>query len=429
MDIESIKRIIASQREEIEDLFRSERMIEREVNKESLRNFLKHPNVLAILGVRRCGKSVLSYMLLRNETSGYINFFDERLAGLTAKDLENVLQAFYELYSPGIEFLLFDEIQHVNGWERFISRLRTSKKIIITGSSSQLLSGELSTSLTGRHMDLELYPFNFREFLKINGVELTDDWAYSTRQISVVKKNLEKFLKIGGFPETSKFGARMLLTVYSDILEKDIIKRHNIKKEMTFKEIAKYLVSNFSSEFTFSKLKRIFGIKDVHTVKNYVEYMREAYLLLVVERFSTKLKQSFIAPKKIYCVDTGIANAIGFKLSESMGKLMENTVAIELTRRKSYEFNDWEIFYWKDYQQHEVDFIVKEKERVPQLIQVTHASARDEIEKREFEALVKAGEELRSKNLLVITWDLEDEAEYKGKEIKFLPLWKWLLTP
>ncbi len=426
MNVELLKRIITSQREDMEDLFRNERIIEREVDKETLRNLLEHPNVLVILGVRRCGKSVLSYSLLRDEASGYINFFDERLAGLSANDLEDVLKAFYELYSPEIQFLVFDEIQHVEGWERFISRLRSSKRIIITGSSSQLLSGELATALTGRHVDIELYPFSFREFLKINGVELADGWAYSDRQIAVVKRNLERFLEIGGFPEASKFGTRILPTLYSDILEKDIIKRHHIKKEAAFKEIARYLVSNFSSEFTFSKLKRTFGIKDVHTIKNYVEYMKEAYLLLVVERFSTKLKESFLAPRKTYCIDTGVANAVGFKLSESIGRVMENLVAVELMRRRSYSMGRWEVYYWRDYQGNEVDFVVKEGAEVRQLIQVTYASEGGEVERREIRALLRASDELGCGDLLVVTWDYEEE-EDGGKKIRFVPLWKWLI--
>ncbi len=200
-----------------------------------------------------------------------------------------------------------------------------------------------------------------------------------------------------------------------------------MKKERTFKELARYLVSNSSSEFTYSRLGRLFDIKDVHTVKNYVEYIRDSYLIVTVERFSRKLKESFIAPKKAYCVDTGIINSIGFKISENVGRLMENAVAVELLRERAYGFYDWDIFYWKDYQHHEVDFIIRDKERGLCLMQVTYASSKDEIERRELEGLLKASEELGSKDLLIITWDLEDSLSYSGKIIKFLPLWKWLL--
>ncbi|MGC8937152.1 MAG: ATP-binding protein [Candidatus Methanomethylicaceae archaeon] len=232
---------------------------------------------------------------------------------------------------------------------------------------------------------------------------------------------------MGGFPETVKFGKRTLPTIYSDVIEKDVIKRHCVKKERTFKELARYLVSNSSSEFTYSRLGRLFDIKDVHTVKNYVEYIRDSYLIVTVERFSRKLKESFIAPKKAYCVDTGIINSIGFKISENVGRLMENAVAVELLRERAYGFYDWDIFYWKDYQHHEVDFIIRDKERGLCLMQVTYASSKDEIERRELEGLLKASEELGSKDLLIITWDLEDSLSYSGKIIKFLPLWKWLL--
>ncbi|MGC8832255.1 MAG: AAA family ATPase, partial [Thermoproteota archaeon] len=177
---DDLKRVVASQKEEMESLFNTEKIIERDVDAEKLRSFLSHPNILTVLGVRRSGKSLLSWMLLRDMRFGYVNFFDERLAGFEAKDLGKLLEVFYQLYGTDMELMVLDEIQHVRGWERFVSRMRTSKKIIVTGSSSQLLSSELATLLTGRHVDFVLYPFNFREFLRIRGVELGENWQYST---------------------------------------------------------------------------------------------------------------------------------------------------------------------------------------------------------------------------------------------------------
>ncbi len=427
MDVEELKYVIETQREETTEIFKQERIIDRDIDKKHIKRFLSHPNILAILGVRRSGKSLLSWLLLMEEKYGYINFFDERLLGFNVKDFEKTLQAFYELYGD-IKYIILDEIQHIPGWERFTSRLRTTKRIIITGSNSQLLSGELATSLTGRHIDFELYPFNFREHLTMRNIDLEDNWFYSTRKKAEIKRELEEYLIKGGFPETYKFGRRILHTIYTDIVEKDIIKRYNIRKEQALKELSKYLLTNYSKEISFRKLKNIIQLKDDHTVSNYTNYLSNAYLIQIVERFSPKLKEQILAPKKIYCIDTGLIDLFSFKISENKGRLMENLVFIELSRRKSYNFKDnLEIYYWKDYQQREVDFVVKEGVDVRKLIQVTYASDRDEINNREINSLVKASEQLGCKDLEIITWDYEDKLVVDGREIKCIPLWKWLL--
>ena len=217
------------------------------------------------------------------------------------------------------------------------------------------------------------------------------------------------------------------MKTYEDIIQKDILLRYKIKNKATFTELAKYLVSNFSHEITYNKLKDITSIKNVHTIKNYVNYLSNAYLIIILERFSFKLKNQMIAPKKLYCIDTGIINSVAFSFSEDFGRIMENLVAVELLRRKSYGTPDTELYYWKDHQQREVDFVIKKGKNIEQLIQVTSASEHNQIEKREYTGLLKASEELRCKNLLMITWDYEIKETIDGKEITFIPLWKWLL--
>ncbi|MBA3063916.1 ATP-binding protein [Candidatus Woesearchaeota archaeon] len=192
--------------------------------------------------------------------------------------------------------------------------------------------------------------------------------------------------------------------------------------------LAKYLVSNFSNEISFNKLKNIFSLKKAHTIKNYVKYLENAYLIFVLERFSFKLKQQIIAPKKIYCIDTGIINSISFKSSENFGKFFENVVCIELLRRKNHLQKDVEIFYWKNAQHEEVDFLVKQKNNVKQLIQVCYNIDNDDVKKRELKALVKASEELKCNNLLVITECVEGEEKIGRNNVRFIPLWKWLLS-
>jgi predicted AAA+ superfamily ATPase len=187
------------------------------------------------------------------------------------------------------------------------------------------------------------------------------------------------------------------------------------------------LISNFSNYLSFRKIKESFGLGSEHTVKNYVDYLSEAYLFFFLSKFSFKPIEIERSAKKIYSIDCGMINSVGIKFSENRGKFLENLVALELLKRKSYWFNDWEIFYFKDYQQNEVDFVLKEGLKIKQLIQVTYAEKKDEIEKREIKSLVKASELLKCENLLIITWDCEDEILVGNKKIVCKPLWKWLL--
>jgi len=239
-------------------------------------------------------------------------------------------------------------------------------------------------------------------------------------------KTLQEYLEIGGFPEAYKFGKGMISKIYEDILTKDILLRYNISKKEEIKKLAKYLITNSSGEITYSKLARIFNIKHVSTISNWISYLENAFLIFRLERFDFKLKQQFIAPKKVYCIDSGLMNTIGFKFSENKGKVIENEVALELQRRKAKE-NSFEIYYWKDYQQNEVDFVIKRDKKIESLIQVSYINSKEEIKEREINALLKASKELRCKNLIVITWDYETEEKFEGEIIKFVPLWKWLL--
>lgn len=429
MNVEELKAIIASQHEDIEELFKKERIIDRDLDRVRVKNFLAKPNVLAILGVRRCGKSIFSWLLLEGENFGYINLFDERLVGLKAEELNKVLQAFYELYSNDVEYFILDEIQKVNGWERFVSRLRTSNKIVITGSNSDLLRGDLATFLTGRHIDAELLPFSFREYLRATGITLDENWAYSTSSIATIKKALSEFMEKGGFPEVNKFGSIMLNGIYRDIIENDIIRHHKLRNPQSLMELAKYLISNTGKEITFNKLKASLEIKDSHTIAKYSSYISDSYLIFLLERFSYKLKEQFKAPKKVYCIDSGLANNVAFKLSKDPGRLMENIVFIELLRRKLYSNPNWELYYWKDYRGREIDFVIKTAESVKQLIQVTYASGKSEIEEREIASLAIASAEMKCDNMLVITWDYEGTMSMGDKTVAFVPLWKWLLKP
>lgn len=425
MDTETLKSIIQTQREEVEEEFQRKKIILR-AGLTHVQPFLAHPNILAIVGIRRCGKSIFSLQLSRTLGGkiGYINFFDERLISCTADDLERIMQAFYELYST-VDIVILDEIQLIAGWELFVSRLRKTKKVIITGSNSLLLSGELATYLTGRHLDFTLYPLSFQEVLGFRPD------IYSTKDRARARVALSTYVAGSGFPEYYLFGQPIIKTIYEDIITKDCLKRYPIREEQAFRRLAQYLISNYAQEFSYSKLSGILRIKDIHTVSNYINYLKESFLLLVLERYSPKLKEQIIAPKKAYVVDHGLSLAIGFTSSENRGRLFENIVLIELMRRKSLSKN-MECFYYKDHQGREVDFVVKKGITVTELIQVCYNLSNEETKARELQGLAQAAKELRCKNLLLITSDTEKREELEPRFgikaiVRYIPLWKWLL--
>lgn len=419
MHSEELIRVINEQREEASDLMRDEGIISRETLDDS-RKYLSTPFAFVITGIRRCGKSVYSHLLMKDKTYGYVNFDDERLMGLEPGDLNDVLEAVYGIYGK-IDHVVLDEIQNIRGWELFVNRLSRTKRVIVTGSNANLLSTELGTHMTGRYVDFTLHPFSFREYL--DHVKFEPD-IYSTSSVARIKKHLRQYLLDGGIPDSYKFGKRFLRTLYQDILQRDVLSRYGVRYVKPFYEMVRNLISNYASEFSYNRLKKIYNIGSVSTVRNYVHYVENSFLLFEIPRFSYKLKQQELAPRKIYCMDTGIIHAVGFRSSGNMGKLMENLVAVELGRRASIH-PSMEIFYWKDHQQREVDFIIKNDDRVTACLQVTYASERNDVSDRETRSLLRAANELNCKDISIITWDHEEFLD----GIQYVPIWKWLLDP
>ena len=427
MLINELKKIIVDQQEEITQQFKKNTFIERDFDVDKIKKYLSTPNIVVISGVRRSGKSTLAILSLQKQKYAHINFDDNRLSQFTTDDFEKLLQAFYELYGENLEYFIFDEIQNIEGWELFITRLRRSKKIIITGSNANLLSGQLATHLTGRYINITLYPFSFQEFLRYQGVKLEKRDIYSTTKIAEINKQFEKYIKLGGFPEVYKVGSDILEGIYQNILYKDILVRYNIRHRDAFGKMAAYLISNFSERFSYRKLTGIFKIKDEHTTKDYVSYLQESFLVSTLKKFSFKLKVQELSSKKVYPVDTGLINEVAFQLMDNMGRLMETVVYLELQRRKSYNKNKTEIFYWQNYQDQEIDFVIKKGTKIRQLIQVSHNLDKEVTKKREIRSLLKGGEELRCDKLVIITRNDEDEIVVDNKKIKVIPIWKWLM--
>ncbi|MBI2147428.1 ATP-binding protein [Candidatus Woesearchaeota archaeon] len=417
MTIDTIKTVIMEREQELHKKIAEENIIPREGAVEIQKLFSPDAAVV-ITGVRRCGKSLLAFLL--GETPfGYVNFDDERLT-IKAEELNSVLEAVYALKGE-VNFFIFDEIQNIVGWEKFVSRLLPGKKIIITGSNARLMSKELATHLTGRHLDITLYPFSFREFLLLKKLKIN---THLTKDIAQIKAALAEYVERGGFPLTYRLGNIFLAETYKDIIERDIIQRYGIRYASTMKELAKYLFSNVGKEITYNSLRKFLNIRSVHTIKNYCSYLQNAYLIFLVERFSFSLKEQALAPKKVYSIDNGLTQAIGFQFSQNRGRFVENAVAIELLRKSG----PGTFYYWKDYQQNEVDFVVKNKKQIKELLQVHAISTREEIEEMEIKALIKGSDSLRCRNLKVITWDYTSTRRYDKKTVEFIPLWKWLAT-
>ena len=337
------------------------------------------------------------------------------------------------------EFIILDEIQNIVGWELYVTRLRRNgKKIIITGSNSNLLSGELITHLTGRYLSITILPFSFNEILELMHTSIfgqlnskdRNKILYTTEGRANILNALEQYIEIGGFPESYSRGSMMIQNIYDGIINKDIISRYSIRNIKAFRSLTGYIISNYSNFFSYAKLGNNLGIKDVNTVKRYITYLEESFLIFILDKFSPKLKTQIQSAKKIYIIDVGFISKIGFSIGKTRGRLIENIVAIELLRRSNMQ--DTQLFerfyYWKDYNGYEIDFVLFGQNSIKQLIQVSYIQTRAEIPPRELKNFFKAEKELRCDNFLLITWTFEDIIEMDGKKINCVPLWKWLIS-
>lgn len=423
----NVAQVVRDQRQELEEGLRGKKLIRREAEG-FFKDALKSKLVKVVTGVRRCGKSVFSHSLLASENFAYATFDDDRLSGSDAND---VLSALYEVYGKGFRHVFLDEVQNLEGWELFVNRIhRTGFNVIVTGSNSRLLSRELATALTGRHMRIELFPFSFREFLSAR--KFGED-VRTTRGESLLKRELQAYIDSGSFPDVvvEKEDPRIFLReLYRNIIERDVVGRHRMAYGKTFREIALSLLSNPGRGVSFNKLKNQFGLGSEHTVKNYASYLEEAYLIFLLNRFSHKPVEVEKSDKKVYAIDPGMINAVSSRSTPDFGHLFENSVALELLRRKSCD-PGLELYYWKSPLHEEVDFVLKKGLRVNQLIQVTYDTSEPDTKERETRSLLKAARELACRNLLVVNRDFEGEEKTRQRgvtyAIKYVPLCKWLL--
>lgn len=408
--------------------------IKREQYLAKARNLLDQGSVIVITGARRSGKSYLMRQIadelvcrgIRKNQILIANFEDPRFVALSVSLLEQIFEVFMERMRPeGRLFVFLDEIQEVAQWEKWV-RMRhelDSATLTVTGSNARLLSAELGTLLTGRHIDMVVLPLSFREFLAFKGV--SHDGTLAQKDYGPL---LYEYSEYGAFPKVAmeREKQKLLLTYFDDILTKDLIRRYRIRKPEHLKSLAKFYLSNSGSLITFARTGRSIGLS-ADTVEKFSGYFESAYLLFFLKRFSYKVREQEKSPRKVYAIDSGIANSVGFRFSGNRGRIAETIVFIELKRRLSNRIGA-ELYYWKDPYHREVDFLVKDGPDVTELIQVCWNINDEQTKKRERSSLTKALAEFKLTRGLIITEEQEGEEVHDGLTIQYIPLQRWLLA-
>lgn len=425
--MKDLKRILSNQKAEL-DLVDLEALCAR---KEEQEIQLNSKLAQIVIGVRRSGKSTLCMKVLMQSgvQFAYVNFDDERLQKVGVEELDVILQELYAIYGS-FTHLFLDEVQNVDGWHLFVNRLlRQGIKLILTGSNANLLSGELSTHLTGRYHQIELYPFSFSEYCTIRGV---DAHGMTTKAYGLRHKALDEYLMSGGFPEliaSPEISKRdYLFSLREAIVKKDICQRYKIRYKQTLSDLANRLLDWFCQEKSYNDIAKEMSINSVHTVKNYITYLQNAYLLCLLPKFSLKSSERNSA-RKMYAVDNAfISQHENALLTESFGLRLENVVAVELLRRLHSEYE--QLYYLRKVQDFEVDFVVVESSHVRELIQVTYdfVEPSAKLYNREVNGLIKGSHLTRCDNLTLIMMRGEPrDIQVEGRIVHCVLAADWLL--
>lgn len=381
-----------------------------DLNKNSAKRFVDEKSISPlpsfariITGVRRCGKSTVVQMNFLKKSAFYLNFEDTSLYGFDTKDFE-ILNEAIEKFSEknSCKYLCFDEIQSVNGWEIFVHRkLEENYLVIVTGSNASLLSWELGTRLTGRHLDYEMFPFSFQEFCVL-------------KKLKVNTNSFSKYLTQGGFPEAIKNESdEILQRLFDDILTRDIAVRHSIRDVRTLKILSLYLASNCGNLISGSKLSAQLGIKTNVTILEYLSYLEQCYLFFFVPKFNYSAKAQSVNPKKVYCIDTGMIQSVTLSSNADMGRMLENAVFIELRRRTK------NIWYYSE-SSFECDFLYGHDSVPENAVQVCYELTSENRE-REVRGLVETCKKFPGVKPLIVTFNQKDKISYDGMIIEAIP--------
>jgi len=388
------------------------------------KKLLKSKLIKIILGVRRSGKSTLCLLSIDKDSYAYVNFDDERLISININQLNQLYETLLQV-KPNTKYFIFDEIQNIPHWELFVNRLhRKGLNIIVTGSNGKLLAKELASHLTGRHLSLELYPFSFREFLKMKKINLIG--PQTTEKKAVVNNHFQSYFDLGGFPEVLKGEpqGRYLRELFDKIIMRDIVERFQVRNVRILKELAMYLIQNSTGFASLEILKKTFSFKSVNSLRTYLGYLHDVFLIYELSGYSHKIKERSTMPKKYYADDLGLMRALNTKPTPDLGAKLETLVFLELKRREH------EFYYFKG-SNFDVDFCIIENTKVKKLIQVCYSLESEKVKNREFKSIVKAQSELSKFHpkieLIIITWNENASFNFEGHDIKILPISTWLL--
>lgn len=396
---------------------------------------LNSKKIVSLIGVRRSGKSSILFDLIQKlrvdtprENIIYLNFEDDRFFPLKLEHLDSILEGYFELFPKKRDekiYLFLDEVQVVDGWELYVRRIYDNLNIaiFITGSSAKLLSTEIATSLRGRTISFEVFPFSFKEYLEFKGIEVN---IHSSKSLSFIKNAFESYIINGGFAETineDSFIARKILSDYLELIVfKDIAERHNITNTLLIKHLNKYCFTNISTLVSFTKLYNDFKSQrfkvSKDTIFNYMAYLEDAYALFTVPIFRNSIKEEQRNPRKIYAIDNGFKKIYDYAISEEKSKLYENIVFLYLRRQSK------NIYYYKGTQ--EVDFYVKLDDK-ELLVNVSYEIKDEKTKQREINGLLEAMDYFKLDVAYLITKDEKSEITLEGKRIFVLPLFEWML--
>lgn len=391
--------------------------------------------IIVLIGPRRSGKTYSMFQAVKKLISNgikkecilYINFEDSRLLGASISDLDNMLDVFFEIYPENkrqkIWFFL-DEIHLIEKWEVFVRRLLDNEnaQVFVTGSSSKMMSREIATSLRGRSLTYPIFPFSFKEFLVYGGI--THGKYLSSVEKARITKGLKEYMEHGGYPESVIYKQeweRILKEIIDVTIYRDIIDRYRVKNSKVLRIFFNALFNSkeFSVHKFFNFLKSQ-GFKiSKSTLYTYFGYFCDSLIIYPVRKFSYSYKDTEGSIPKVYFVDNGLLYSQGIR---DNGRLMENLVFIEL--QKKWGDN---LFYYRSIDGKEADFAIKEGRNIRQLVQVCYDTGNYITKEREIKGLLKASEELKCNNLLVITWDYEGKEIVSRKKIVYVPLWKWMM--